>query len=151
MAYNVVVNPPGSISVRVGSATQPRIASTSTFSGAITAAQQAQIDNASTVSNTAYSLASSVYGVANTAYVFASSAFDEANTSYSLANSVSSTANTAVNYANSAYTLANTALPATGGTITGTIVPNSNTINLGSSTNPFGIFYGTIDGGNNSF
>jgi hypothetical protein len=123
MAYNVVVNPPGSISVRVGSATQPRIASTSTFTGAITAAQQAQIDNASNVSNTAYSLASSVYGVANTAYIFASSAFDEANT----------------------------ALPATGGTITGSIVPNSNTINLGSSANPFGIFYGTIDGGNNSF
>jgi len=89
----VVVTPPATIKVRVGSVTQPVIQSTSTFSGALTASQQQAIQNASNTANSSYVLANSVYGVANTAVI----------------------------EANSAYSLANTALQSTGGTVTGNL------------------------------
>jgi hypothetical protein len=89
----VVVTPPASITVRVGSVTQPVVQSTSTFTGALNSDQTQNIQNA----------------------------FNEANTSYALANSVYGVANTASAQANTAYSLANTALQTTGGTVTGNL------------------------------
>lgn len=141
---NVVVSPPNSISVRVGSATQPRIQSTATFTGALSTAQQAEIDMALSEANTAYILANSVYDLANTAETQAAAAYSGANTAYTLADSVSSTANTAVATANtaetiafSAYSAANTKFSANGGIINGNIIPANGNISLGSAVSPF--------------
>jgi hypothetical protein len=89
----VVVTPPATIKVRVGSVTQPVVQSTSTFTGALSADQTQNIQNA----------------------------YNEANNSYTLANSVYGVANTASSQANTAYSLANTALQTTGGTVTGNL------------------------------
>ena len=66
----VIVTPPASITVRVGSATQPHIQTTSTFSGS--SASQAEIDAA--------------FAAANTALTQSTAASTEANTAFSLAN-----------------------------------------------------------------
>ena len=66
----VVVTPPATIKVRVGSVTQPVVQSTSIFTGSSTA--QAEIDAA--------------YVTANTALTQSAIAYTEANTAYSLAN-----------------------------------------------------------------
>jgi hypothetical protein len=135
---NVVVTPPRSISVRVGT-------------GVLTGTQQNQINTATdeanlaiTTANAAYILANGVSDTANTAEVLAYAAANTANTAYSLANSVSSTANVAVATANtaeviafSAYSAANTKFSANGGIINGNIIPANGNISLGSSTSPF--------------
>lgn len=135
---NVVISPPKSIAVRVGT-------------GVLTGTQQVQINQATTYSNiaiteanSAYILANSVSGTANTAESVAYAAADTANTAYSLANSVSSTANVAVATANtaetiafSAYSAANTKFSANGGIINGNIIPANGNISLGSAVSPF--------------
>jgi hypothetical protein len=156
---NVVISPPKSISVRVGT-------------GVLTGTQQVQINQATNLSNTAiteantaYILANSVSGTANTAELIAINAGNTANSAYILANNVSSTANTAEviainagNTANSAYSLANsvsgtanasqviaisaynaanTKFSANGGIINGNILPSNGNISLGSAAAPF--------------
>jgi hypothetical protein len=54
---NVIVSQPNSIKVRVGSATNPRITSTATFSGAVSANITSQVQYATDTANTAYALA----------------------------------------------------------------------------------------------
>jgi hypothetical protein len=88
----VIVNPPASITVRVGTATQPRIQSTSTFTGS--SSSQQQIDQA-------LALANSASATANSALVNVNAAYNEAN---------------------SAYVLANTAIQTTGGEVTGNLI-----------------------------
>lgn len=135
---NVVVNPPKSITVRVGT-------------GVLTGTQQVQINQATTYSNiaiteanAAYILANNVSGTANTAEIIANNAAILANSAYSLANSVSSTANGASSTANtaqviafSAYSAANTKFSANGGIINGNILPANGNISLGSASSPF--------------
>ena len=71
----VVVTPPSSITVRVGSVTQPRIQSTSTFSGASVSANVAtQVQYATDTANSALTYSSSSYNEANSAYVLANGA-----------------------------------------------------------------------------
>jgi hypothetical protein len=54
---NVTVSQPNTIKVTVGSATNPRIQSTATFSGAVTANITSQVQYATDTANTAYALA----------------------------------------------------------------------------------------------
>jgi hypothetical protein len=70
----VVVTPPSTIKVRVGSVTQPRIQSTSTFSGASSANVATQVQYATDTANSALLTSTSAYNQANSAYVLASGA-----------------------------------------------------------------------------
>jgi len=70
----VVVTPPATIKVRVGSVTQPRIQSTSTFSGAASSNVTSQVQYATDTANSALIYASSSYNEANSAYVLANGA-----------------------------------------------------------------------------
>lgn len=70
----VIVTPPSTINVRIGSATQPRITQTSTFQGAVTANVQNEInsvislaENASNGANIAFSYSNTALSVANNA------------------------------------------------------------------------------------
>ena len=54
---NVTVSQPNSIKVKVGSATNPRITSTATFSGASSANVSAQVQYATDTANAAFALA----------------------------------------------------------------------------------------------
>ena len=135
---NVVITPPRSISVRVGT-------------GVLTGTQQSQINTATdeaniaiSTANAAYILVNGVSDTANSAEVLAYAAANTANTAYFLANSVSSTANNASSTANtaesiafSAYSAANTKFSANGGIINGNIIPANGNISLGSAVSPF--------------
>jgi hypothetical protein len=71
-------------------------------------------NSAYTASNSAGSYANSSFGTANSAALYANGAFTQSNASYGQANSAAS-------YANSAFTKANNAVPASGGTVSGSL------------------------------
>jgi hypothetical protein len=95
---NVTVTPPSSITVRVGNANQPRLTTSSTFSGS--PVPQAEIDAA--------------FAAANNSFLYANTALSEVNAAYAQSNA-------AFIYANSALNFANTCLPLAGGEITGNL------------------------------
>jgi hypothetical protein len=142
----VVVNPIGSISVKINQPQQQVVHGTSSFFGAY--GQESQILEALSQANNALALATSANNSISTAVTDSQVALASATAANTAATTANNAATVAFNEANSALNLVTSKYSANGGTlsgnmqITGNIIPTtSNTYTLGSLVDPFASIY----------